>query len=90
MLQALPDWVARVKGFVETSDGETLLAQRAGRATQLEPAVQSARQGTFEKGSKRMVFIAPAANRGQLESLLESDWAAAFARHAGSRRQGYN
>lgn len=90
MLQALPDWVARVKGFVVTSDGETLLAQRAGGATHLEPAVQAEHQETFEKGSKRMVFIAPAAKREQLEGLVESDWAAAFARHAGGGRQGYN
>jgi len=90
MLQALPDWVARVKGFVATSDGETLLAQRAGGTTHLEPAAQSENQGPFERDSNRMVFIAPAAKREQLESLLESDWATAFARHAGSRRQGYN
>lgn len=83
MLHALPDWVARVKGFVVTNDGETLLAQRAGGATHLESAAQSEHQGAFEKESKRMVFIAPATKRPELESLIESDWATAFTRPAG-------
>ena len=90
MLQALPDWVARVKGFVATRDGQTLLAQRAGGATHLELAARSAHQGTRVKDGNRMVFIAPAAKREQLEALLESDWATAFAMHAGRGHPGYN
>ena len=65
LLGDLPDWVERVKGFVDASGRHMLVQQTANRfeVTPVESAADPA-----------LVFIVPAACRTELEAHLRSQW----------------
>ena len=67
LLAGLPEWVERVKGFVE-SEGETVLVQQAGSRFEFTPAAT--------RIEPSLVFIAPATEAAALSDLLESTWSA--------------
>ncbi len=67
LLSHLPDWVERVKGFVQISEA-TLLVQQAGKRFEITPLDTPTEPA--------LVFIAPHAHAETLRSLVSTDWTA--------------